>query len=54
MFIKHEFLLEMFVAVGSNYGKWYTLIVKSAVPLVDNSGVKVRILTLLYESTIIL
>ena len=48
MFIKHEFTLEMFVAVCWSYGKWYISIVRSTVPLVDHSVVKVLILALLY------
>ena len=51
MFIKHEFKLEMFVAVYCSYGKWCVSIVRSTVPLVDHSGVKVWILALLYKST---
>ena len=41
MFMKHKFKLEIFEAVCWNYGKWFILTVKSTVPLVDQSVVKV-------------
>ena len=50
MFIKHEFKLEMFVAVSWSYGKWWILIIKSTVPLVNHFMIKVWILALLYKS----
>ena len=51
MFIKHDFKLEMFVAVCWSYGKCCVFIVRSSIPLVDHSVVKVYILILLYKST---
>ena len=51
MFIKHDFKLEMFVAVGWSYDKWCISIVMPTVPLIDCSVVKVWILALLYELT---
>ena len=54
MFTKHEFKLEMFVAVCWSYDKWCILIIRSTVPQVDHSVVKVWILTLPYKLTLVL
>ena len=51
MFTKHEIKLEMFVAVYWSYGKWCISIVRSTIPLVDQSMAKVWILILSYELT---
>ena len=50
IFTKHEFTLEMFVAVGWSYSRVFT-IVRSTVPLVDHTVVKIWILALPYKST---
>ena len=52
IFIKHEFKLKMFVVIYESYSKWCILIVRSIVPLIDHSVVKVYILVLLSKSTI--
>ena len=41
MFTKNESELEMLVVVCWSYSKWYILIVKSTVPLVDHFLIKV-------------
>ena len=41
MFIKHEFKFEMFVVVYWSYSKWFVSFLRSTVPLVDYSVVKV-------------
>ena len=51
MFIKYELKLEIFVAVSWNYGKWFISLVWSAIPLIEQSVVKVWIIALLYIST---
>ena len=51
IFTKHEFKLEMFMAVCWNYVKWCISIVRRTVPLVDHAMVKVSILALPYKST---
>ena len=50
MFTKHEFKLEMFVAICRSNSKWCISIVRSTVPLADHSVVKVWILDLLDNS----
>ena len=46
MFTKHQLKLEMFAALFWSNGKMYISIVRSTVPLVDHSVVKVGVLTL--------
>ena len=51
MFTKLEFKVESCVPVCWNYGKWCISTVRSTVPLVDHSLVKVRIFALPYKLT---
>ena len=51
MLIKHEFKLEMFVAVCWRYGRWCISIVSSTVLLVDHPVIKVWILVRPYKLT---
>ena len=51
MFTKHEFNLEMFVAVRWNDDEWCVSIVRNTIPLADQSVAKVWILAQPYKST---